>query len=95
MQARNNLVSEPTMSLSSSSQSNQRLERLEIKLDSEMQEMRERHQSEIQEIMAMMNSRFDQLLDGWRTNAGSKSDNHGGRPGMARTNGFMAPKVAK
>ena len=95
MQARNNLVSEPTMSSSSLSQSDQRLERLETKLDSEMQEMRERHQSEMQEIMVMMNSRFDQLLDGWCANAVSKSNNHGGKPGMTRTNGFMAPKVAK
>jgi hypothetical protein len=83
------------MSSSSSSPSDLRLERLETKLDSEMREMRERHQSKMQEIIAVMNSRFDQLLDGWRTNVGSGSNNHGGGPRMTQTNGFTAPKVAK
>jgi hypothetical protein len=85
--AHNNLISETAMSATSSTPSNQRLERL----DSEMQEIRE--------LFASMSSKFDQLLEDRSQNLGSGSHNRNGGPQIHQSNsgtsGSTAPKIAK
>jgi hypothetical protein len=97
-QARNNLVSEPIMTASSSSTAEQQLECLEARLEADRQEMlarREADTQEMQELFAAMNSRFDQLSEERRTNTRSCSVNRRGGSRIARTGygtgGFTAP----
>jgi len=57
------------MSTTSSTPFEQRLERLETKLDSEMQEMWE--MPEMRELFTAMSSKFDQLIKDRSQNTGS------------------------